>query len=85
MSDVVRLRSQIAELNLRANSLSLQISGLHQMYNAACIIANTRDMDNLREQLHALLDQQLDQNASLFMLTRQLIQAQSPGGENPGY
>lgn len=71
-SQIEHLKRQIAELNVRNAALATRTAGTHQIYNSACIVGNTTDMDNLREQLHAMLDEQLDQNASLFMLVRQL-------------
>lgn len=75
-----QLQAQIADLSVASASLTTKIEGFHKIYNAACIAGVPRDMDNMREQLHALLDLQLDQNASLFMLMRQLIAIKETGG-----
>jgi len=63
------------ELNTASNlaaSLGQKHSGLMNIYNAACIVGDKRGMDDVRAQIHDCLDQLLDTNARIFMLTRKI-------------
>lgn len=55
-----------------AASLGQKHSGLMRIYNSCCIVGDKRGMDNVRGQIHDCLDQLLDTNARIFMLTRKL-------------
>jgi hypothetical protein len=71
----VTLEALQQELNIASNlaaSLGQKHSGLMNIYNSACIVGNRRDMDNVRAQIHECLDQLLDTNARIFMLTRKM-------------
>ncbi len=63
------------ELNVASNNavaISQEYTGLIHIYNSTCIVGNKRDMDNVRAQIHNCLDQLLDANARIFMLTRKM-------------
>lgn len=71
--NVEQLQQAIADANIEGSALQLRYTGLINIFNAASMGANARDMDNVREQLHAVVDQILDNNSVIFMLTRQLV------------
>lgn len=73
MSATEHLQARITELQTKNYAATLHYAGLQNLFNAAAVIPNTQDMDELRERMHASLDEQLDNNAALFMLTKQLI------------
>lgn len=68
-----QLQDRIREIHVENHALALHYAGLQNIFNAAAVQAHGGEMDAVREKLHALLDEQLDNNASVFMLTRQLI------------
>lgn len=74
-AEVQRLQALIQRHNQEAVALNLRHSGLINLFNAACVVNDHRDMENLREQVHGIVDNILDSNATLHMLTRQLTEA----------
>lgn len=50
--------------------------GVHKLFDAATLCANGRLSDEHREQLHNLLDQQLDAKAEVMAITRCLAELQ---------
>ncbi len=63
------------ELNVASNlaaSLGQKHAGLMNIYNSCCIVGDKRGMDDVRAQIHDCLDQLLDTNARIFMLTRKI-------------
>lgn len=75
--EVRRLQAMLNQQSIEGAALNLRYTGLINMFSAACMVNNGRDMDNLREQIHGLVDNILDSNATTHMLTRQLIEAAS--------
>lgn len=73
--EVQRLQAMLNEANVTSVSLGQKYAGLMNLFNAACGINDTRDMENLREQIHGVIDNILDSNATIYMLTRQLMAA----------
>lgn len=73
--EVQRLQALLNDANVHSVSLGQKYAGLMNLFNAACVINDTRDMENLREQIHGIIDNILDSNATIYMLTRQLMAA----------
>lgn len=72
MNNEQRLRRQISDMTVEISVLSTRIGGLQQIFHSAALSGNAAEMDNLRNQIHAVLDDQLDKVATLYMLSRQL-------------
>lgn len=47
---------------------SNKYSALMRLFDAAAAEGNAKDMEEIREKLHGLLDLMLDQNASIYSL-----------------
>lgn len=73
--EMQRLQALLNDANVNSVSLGQKYAGLMNLFNAACTINDTRDMENLREQIHGIIDNILDSNATIYMLTRQLMAA----------
>jgi len=68
-----QLQAALSDLQIQSASYGQRYAGYVSIYNAACTVGNTRDMDNMREQIHGVVDNILDTNAQIYMLTRQVI------------
>ncbi len=73
--EVSRIQAMLSEANLTSASLGQMYDSLMNLFNAACVVNDTSGMENLREQIHGVIDNILDSNATIYMLTRQLMGA----------
>lgn len=69
-----QLTARIQALNMEGAALNQRYSGFMSLYNAACISNNQPEMERHRMEILATVEQILDGNAMVFMLTRQLIE-----------
>lgn len=81
--DANALQQRIGEMQIQAHAFGQRYSAYIIMFNAAAQLGDSRDMDNMREQVHGVVDHILDTNAQIFMLTRQLIALQSQPNPPP--
>lgn len=70
------------EVNQQLNHLQVEMvtsrhlhDGTKALYNAACWTGNGKAAQGHRETLHALLDAELDHQASIMQLTRKLLES----------
>lgn len=75
-----RLQALLAEANVAGASYQMRYGAFLQMYNSASLTNSHAEMDNIRAQIHAVVDMILDNNTTLMMLTRQLVEYT---GRNP--
>ncbi len=75
--DANALQQRIGEMQIQAHALGQRYAAFIMMFNAAAQLNDAKDMDNVREQVHGVIDNILDTNAQIFMLTRHLIAAQA--------
>jgi hypothetical protein len=73
--ELQRLQAMLRDEQIRSASLGQRYSGLMNLFNAACTVNDVRDMENMRDQIHGIVDQILDSNATIYMLTRQVMAA----------
>lgn len=55
--------------------LSMQWEGVKKSFDAACFLGDKEEADRLRQQLHNILDMQLDSIHTQMMLARQQLGA----------
>lgn len=67
------LLARMRELQIQAVAITHQRDALHKLYDAATTVNNGKLAEGYRQQLHDLLDVQLDNTASLMQVTRTLI------------
>lgn len=67
------IRAKLNEASVQMYTASQRYQATHDLYRAACAENNGKQADDLRLQLHALLDILLDCTATMEMLTRQLL------------
>lgn len=70
--NVSEIQSKIIEIGMKASTVSDKFSAKMTLYIAASRENNTREMDSLRDELHAHLDILLDYTATQQMLVRQM-------------
>lgn len=66
------LKARITENALLAMALVQQAEGLNKLYDGASLRGDGNAADTYRQQLHDLLDQQLDLKSANFVLIRAL-------------
>ena len=67
------LMKQMRELQIQSVAISHQRDAIIKLYDAAAMMNNTMLAEGYRQQLHDLLDVQLDNTSSLMQITRTLI------------
>lgn len=65
--------ARMRELQIQAVAISHQRDALVKLYDAAAMMNNGTLAEGYRQQLHDLLDVQLDNTSSLMQVTRTLI------------
>lgn len=53
--------------------VTMRFDAVQKLFDSACFLGQGQEMDNLRLQLHALLDARLDHNARIMQLTREMM------------
>lgn len=72
--DVIMKRLQ--EEQMKMVGLAHQYEGIKKLFDAAAMQNDGRQCDELRFQLHSILDMQLDLVASTMVLTRSFIEGE---------
>jgi hypothetical protein len=65
--------TRMRELQIQAVAMEHQREAIRKLYDAASMVNNTGLAAGYRQQLHDLLDIQLDNTSSLMQVTRTLI------------
>jgi len=55
-------------------AVTMRSEALQKLFDSAAFLGQGQEMDNLRLQLHALLDTRLDHNARIMQLSRQMME-----------
>lgn len=58
---------------MMSTSLQQRYAGELNIFNAAASLSNGKEMDELRARIHNTVDAMLDNNVTLFMLTRMML------------
>lgn len=58
---------------MMSTSLQQRYAGELNIFNAAASLSNGKEMDELRARIHNTVDAMLDNNVTLFMLTRMIL------------
>lgn len=66
---------RLAENALDSIALAYQVEGMQKLYDSAALRGDTVTADNLRQQLHDLLDRKLDLRSVNMLLIRALANA----------
>jgi hypothetical protein len=69
-----QLQQRMHECSLLSTSLQQRYAGELNIFNAAAALQNGKEMDELRARIHNTVDQMLDNNVTLFMLTGMMMQ-----------
>lgn len=69
-----KLLQQINDEQLKLVRLSHQFEGTKKLFDASALESDHRKMDELRTNLHNLLDMQLDSSSTSLLLARQLME-----------
>jgi ABC-type branched-subunit amino acid transport system ATPase component len=67
------LLARMRELQIQAVAIEHQREAIRKLYDAASMMNNGKLAEGYRQQLHDLLDVQLDNSSSLSQVTRSLI------------
>lgn len=67
------LLKQMRELQIQAVAIEHQREAIRKLYDAATMMNNGKLAEGYRQQMHDLLDVQLDNSSSLMQITRSLI------------
>lgn len=73
--EIKQLQARLTALQHENNAYSQRYSGLMQMFSSAAQLNDGKAMDEYRAQAHVCLDQMLDTNVTIYMVTRQLTAA----------
>ena len=81
VAEVVQMTAEqiaqaLTDMQIQSAAHGQRYAGLMNLFNACCTVGDTAGMDNMREQLHGIIDNILDTNAQIYMLTRQLLALQ---------
>jgi hypothetical protein len=68
-----QLMDMLRELQIRTVAMEHQRDAIRKLYDSAAMMNNTPLVDSYRQQMHDLLDLQLDTASGLMQITRSII------------
>lgn len=74
MSNLQTLQAEVRATHIRLAGVVMRTEATHKLFDSAAFLGQGEELDNLRLQLHALLDEKLDHNVRIMQLTRQMME-----------
>lgn len=71
------LTAKLREALIKQVSISHQTDGVRKLYDAAVMMQNNPLSETYRQQMHDLLDVQLDNQSEVCELTRRMVQSEN--------
>lgn len=72
--DAKSLMEKVKELQLRRTAMDRQTEGIKKLYESALILGNSKLTDDYRQQLHFILDSELDCTAEIVQCVKSATQ-----------
>ncbi len=78
MSDSPKLQSEVRAESMKLTAVVMRLEAVNKLFDSAAFLGQGKEMDDLRLQIHALIDARLDHNARIMQLTREMMDLPPP-------